>query len=155
LVLVIVGEKYGADREVGVTDGRIIRVMVGADVPASVMMMRIVIVGVEVADGRKAVGGSSKIIVEVGVYLPPGRKGVFEGGRKALRSLAEACFHAPGIDPVVREQPKTSSAAAGQNILKIPPAFFIIFFQGASDPFLSMTIIIRKGTTKITFSAIR
>jgi len=116
LVLVIVGERFGCDHPVEVTDGRIIIVTVGEDVAVSVIMIRIVIVGVDEADGRNAAGGSSSSMLEVGVGVPkPGRKGVFDGGMKALRSLADPCFKAPGIDPVIREQPNTSIAAAGQN----------------------------------------
>jgi hypothetical protein len=116
LVLVIVGERFGCDHPVDVTDGRIIIVTVGEDVAVSVIMIRIVIVGVDEADARNAEGGSSSSTPEVGVgMLKPGRKGVFDGGKKALRSLAEPCFQAAGIDPVIREQPNTSIAAAGQN----------------------------------------
>jgi hypothetical protein len=116
LVLVIVGERFGCDHPVDVTDGRIIIVTVGEDVAVSVIMIRIVIVGVDEADGRNAEGGSSSSTLEFGVGVPkPGRKGVFDGGKKALRSLAEPCFQAAGIDPVISEQPNISVAAAGQN----------------------------------------
>jgi len=114
--LVIVGERFGCDQPVDVTDGRIMIVTVGEDVAVSVIMIRIVIVGVDEAEGRNAAGGSSSSKLEFGVgVLKPGRKGVFDGGKKALRSLAEPCFQAAGIDPVIREQPNTTIAAEGQN----------------------------------------
>ena len=114
--MVTVGERFGCNQPVGVTDGRIIIVTVGEDEAVSVIIIRIVIVGVAEADGRNAAGGSSSSAPEFGVGVPkPGRKGVFDGGIKALRSLAEPCFQAAGIEPVIREQPNTSVAAAGHN----------------------------------------
>jgi hypothetical protein len=118
LVLVIVGERYGCDQPVAVTDGITITVTVGVSVSVAVRMIRIVIVGVALSVGRKAEGGSSIRAPGTGVcVLTPGRNGVLEGGMNALRSSADSCFQAPGIDPVIREQPNTSIAAAGQNIL--------------------------------------
>jgi hypothetical protein len=118
LVLVIVGERSGGVQDVDVTDGRIIRVTVGVGRSVTVRMMMMVIVGMEAAVGRKAEGGSSTGTPGTGVYvLTPGKKGVFEGGMNALRSSADPCFQAPGIEPVIREQPNNSVAAAGQNSL--------------------------------------
>jgi len=93
---VIVGERFGCRQTVGVTDGRIYIVTVGEEVPVSVITMRIVTVGVSEADGTIVAGGSSRSVAEIEVgETKPGRKGVFDGGMKALRSSAEPCFHPP------------------------------------------------------------
>jgi hypothetical protein len=157
LVLVIVGEKYGADQEVGVTDGRMIRVTVVVGVSVSVMMTRIVTVCVGEAVGENAAGGSSISTVEVGLYmLKPGKKGVFEGGRKAFQSSADPCLNAPGIDPVIREQPKISTAAASQNILgTILAGFMSCPWKKTNAPSLSMNILWGKEMTKILFWPLR
>jgi hypothetical protein len=76
---------------------------------------------------KVAVDGSPARLVGVGVrLLKSGRKGVFEGGRKAARSLADPWSIDPGIDPVTNEQPNTSVAAVSQNNLRYPLASFII-----------------------------
>jgi hypothetical protein len=151
LVLVIVGEIYGGFQNVGVTDGRTITVTVGVAVSVAVRMMRIVTVGMAVPVGSNADSGSSTKAPGTGVdVLTPGKKGVFDGGINAFRSSAELCFHAPGIDPVMREQPNTSIAAAGQNIFDITLACSMTNPRGNTLSISSMTILIPKTMTKIT-----
>jgi hypothetical protein len=134
-----------------VTDGRTMIVTVGVSVSVAVRMIRIVIVGVPVPVGSRPEGGSSMRFAAIGVeVLAPGRKGVFDGGRNALRSCADPSFQAAGIDPVIREQPNASSAAAGQNNLRITRPWLMTYPREKSRSILSMTILIPNTMTKIT-----
>ena len=76
---------------------------------------------------KVAVAGSPRRSAAVGVRVAKfGRKGVFDGGINAARSLADPRLSAPGIEPLTREHPNTSAAAASQKILRYPLASFII-----------------------------
>jgi hypothetical protein len=109
-MLVLVGGLYAGGLPVGVTDGRMMIVNVAEGSFVAVRISTTVKVGVWVIStvGSIVADGRSNGVFEA----KTGRKGVLEGGRKALRSLIDGFGSPPASDPVAIEQ--LSAIVAGK-----------------------------------------